>query len=96
MQLPPPVKTFLSQNDWTGKIIAPFNTNAGYGLGSSPSQFQQYCAKGSLKEFFSITGGYEKNGVMYVMKGKKAEEVSEQLDDWLKKIDLDLIRENGN
>lgn len=29
MQLPPPIKTFLTENDLSGKTIAPFNTNAG-------------------------------------------------------------------
>lgn len=31
MQLPPPMKSFLNENDLKGKIIIPFNTNAGYG-----------------------------------------------------------------
>lgn len=88
MQVPPPVKTFLKENDWTGKTIVPFNTNAGFGLGSSQSQFAQYCSKGSLKEIFSVTGGYEKQGIIYVMQGDKAIEVSKQLDNWLKKIGL--------
>ena len=35
MQLPPPIKCFLFQNNFTGKTIVPFNTNAGYGLGNS-------------------------------------------------------------
>ena len=35
MQLPPPLKSFLSQYDLSGKTVVPFNTNAGYGIGSS-------------------------------------------------------------
>ena len=35
MQLPPPVKSFLGRTDLTGKTVIPFNTNAGYGEGSS-------------------------------------------------------------
>ena len=88
MQVPPPVKTFLSENNWAGKVIAPFNTNAGYGLGSSQQQFELYCSEGSLKEIFSVKGGQEREGILYVMKGDKAEEVSGQLDIWLKKIGM--------
>jgi flavodoxin len=88
MQVPPPMKTFLKENNWTGKTIVPFNTNSCFGLGSSQSQFAQYCSKGSLKEIFSVTGGYEKKGIMYVMQGNKAIEVSKQLDNWLNKIGL--------
>ena len=35
MQLPPPMKSFLNQYDLSGKTIVPFNTNAGYGIGST-------------------------------------------------------------
>src|SRR5690606_17911632 len=35
MQLPPPMKTFLSKNELSGKTVIPFNTNAGYGIGNS-------------------------------------------------------------
>ena len=35
MRLPPPVKTFLHQYNLKGKTIIPFNTNGGYGVGSS-------------------------------------------------------------
>ncbi|NJO25240.1 MAG: flavodoxin [Bacteroidia bacterium] len=35
MKLPPPMKTFLRQYDLSGKTVIPFNTNGGYGIGSS-------------------------------------------------------------
>ncbi|HEU4859850.1 MAG TPA: flavodoxin, partial [Chitinophagaceae bacterium] len=34
MKMPPPIKTFLHLDDLKGKTIIPFNTNAGYGVGS--------------------------------------------------------------
>lgn len=86
MQVPPPVKTFLNENNWKGKTIAPFNTNAGYGLGSSKTQFEQYCSGGKLTEIFTVKGGHEREGVLFVMDGKKAVEVNRLLDDWLKTI----------
>ena len=35
MQLPPPVKSFLHQYNLKRKTVIPFNTNGGYGVGSS-------------------------------------------------------------
>ena len=35
MRLPPPVKSFLHQYSLKGKTVIPFNTNGGYGVGSS-------------------------------------------------------------
>jgi flavodoxin len=35
MQLPPPIKSFLKEYNLSGKIVVPFNTNAGYGIGTS-------------------------------------------------------------
>lgn len=90
MQVPPPVKTFLNENNWSGKTIAPFNTNAGYGLGSSKAQLEKYCSEGKLTENFSVKGGYEKEGIMYVIEGKKAIEVNKLLDDWLKEIAIGI------
>lgn len=86
MQVPPPIKTFLNDNDWTGKLIVPFNTNTGYGLGSSKTQFEQYCSGGTLTEIFTVKGGHEREGVLFVMKDEKAVEVNRMLDDWLKSI----------
>jgi multimeric flavodoxin WrbA len=34
MQMPPPIKSFLKNYDLRGKTVIPFNTNAGYGVGS--------------------------------------------------------------
>lgn len=35
MKMPPPMKSFLHQYNLSGKTVIPFNTNAGYGVGSS-------------------------------------------------------------
>ena len=35
MRLPPPMKSFLKQYNLDGKTVVPFNTNAGYGIGST-------------------------------------------------------------
>ena len=41
MQLPPPIKSFLKQYNLKGKTVVPFNTNAGYGIGSSFATFKR-------------------------------------------------------
>ncbi|HKH59409.1 MAG TPA: flavodoxin, partial [Flavitalea sp.] len=43
MKLPPPMKTFLREYDLSGKTIIPFNTNAGYGVGSSFQTVNDLC-----------------------------------------------------
>lgn len=88
MQVPPPVKSFLKDNDWKGKTIIPFNTNAGYGLGSSKAQLKKISSDGNVAEIFSIEGGYEREGIVYVMEGEKSEEVDVLLDNWLKEIGM--------
>lgn len=45
MQLPPPIKSFLKQYNLAGKTIVPFNTNAGYGIGSSFQTLKEFCPK---------------------------------------------------
>src|SRR3974377_1491667 len=40
MQLPPPIKSFLHRYDLKGKTVVPFNTNGGYGPGSSFAHFR--------------------------------------------------------
>ncbi|WP_020532523.1 flavodoxin family protein [Flexithrix dorotheae] len=88
MQLPPPMKSFLQEYDWSEKIIIPFNTHAGYGAGSSFETVAKMCSDGKLLEGFSIKGGIERDGVLFVFEGKKAQEAKEKVVEWLKKIDL--------
>lgn len=88
IQLPPPIKTFLNDNDWTGKTLIPFNTHAGFGLGSSQTQLTQYAPKAALTDVFSVKGGHERKDILYVMQGKKAVEVNQQVTSWLSSINL--------
>lgn len=88
MQMPPPMKSFLTQNDMSGKTIIPFNTNAGFGVGRGFEQLRERCPESDILEGFSVEGGYEKRGVFLAIKGEREEEVSDQLDTWLQKIGL--------
>ncbi len=63
MQLPPPMKSFLSSYDLAGKTIIPFNTNAGYGIGSTFQTVKDLAPSSNILEGFSTRGGIERDGV---------------------------------
>src|SRR4030095_4620279 len=44
MQMPPPMKSFLHEYDLSGKTVIPFNTNAGYGVGSGFQTVKELCS----------------------------------------------------
>jgi flavodoxin len=88
MQLPPPMKSFLRQYDLSGKTIVPFNTNAGYGEGSSFETIKQLCPNSQVLEGFVTKGGEERVGKLLVITGKKAEEASTAVTRWLQRIKL--------
>jgi len=88
MELPPPMKSFLSNNDLKGKTIIPFNTNAGYGIGSSFETVKKLCPDSTILEGYSTKGGKEKDGILFVMKNKKEIAVTAEVKIWLQKIGL--------
>lgn len=88
MQMPPPMKGFLHQYDLSGKTVIPFNTNAGYGVGSGFQTVKELCKNSKVLEGFSITGGIERDGVLFVMKGEKAKEAETEIKKWLQKIEM--------
>lgn len=86
MQLPPPMKSFLTENDLSGKTVIPFNTNAGYGVGSSFETVQELCIGCKLLEGFSTKGGIERDGILFVMEGAKEIEVKNAVKSWLSRL----------
>ncbi len=88
MQLPPPMKSFLHQYDLSGKTVIPFNTNAGYGVGSSFETVEKLCPDANLLEGFSIQGGIERDGILFVTEGEKAEEAEKEVTKWLQEIEM--------
>lgn len=92
MQLPPPIKSFLKQYDLSGKTVIPFNTNAGYGVGSSFDTVKELCAKSRILEGFSTTGGIERDGILFVMQGDKEKEARAAVGQWLKEIGFDAVK----
>lgn len=88
MQLPPPVKSFLKQYDLRGKTLVPFNTNAGYGVGSSFETVKTLAPNSTILEGFTTRGGVERDGVLFVMEGSKETQVQNEVKAWLRKLNL--------
>jgi flavodoxin len=88
MKIPPPIKSFLRQYNLTNKIVVPFNTNAGYGVGSGFETVKQLCPHSKILEGYSTTGGIEKDGILFVMEGEKEVQVKSQVAKWLHKIKI--------
>lgn len=88
MQLPPPMKSFLKQYDLRGKTVVPFNTNGGYGIGSTFSTVKELCPNSKVVEGFSTKGGVERDGILFVMEGEKEKEARLGVEKWLRKINI--------
>ena len=88
MQLPPPVKSFLHQYDLKGKTLIPFNTNGGYGPGSSFETVRELCPKNTILKGFTIRGGSERDGEYLAIKGARAEEARKNVSNWLAEIGM--------
>ena len=86
MQMPPPMKSFLHQYNLSGKTIIPFNTNAGYGVGSGFQTVKELCAGSKILEGFETKGGLERDGVYFVIKDERAKEAEAEVKKWLQKI----------
>ena len=82
------MKSFLSQYDLSGKTVVPFNTNAGYGIGSSFETVKQLCPNSNILEGFSIKGGIERDGILFVMEGEKEKKARNEVKKWLEKLKL--------
>ncbi|RYF76161.1 MAG: flavodoxin [Cytophagaceae bacterium] len=88
MQLPPPMKSFLRQYDFSGKTIIPFNSNGGYGIGSTFDTVKQLCPNSNVLEGFTTRGGSERDGQLLVIQGDKAKEAETAVVTWLRKISV--------
>jgi hypothetical protein len=73
------MKTFLNQHNLNGKTVVPFNTNAGYGVGTSFETLKSLCPKSRVLEGFSMEGGIERDGKYLVIKGEKRKEANAEV-----------------
>ena len=88
MKLPPPMKTFLRQYDLKGKTVIPFNTNAGYGVGSGFETVKELCPDSKVLEGFEMKGGVKRDGIKLAIKDEKAIEAEAKIRKWLQKIKI--------
>lgn len=87
MQLPPPMKSFLRQHDLSDKTVIPFNTNAGYGTGTSFQTVAQLCPRSTVLEGLTVRGGIERDGELFVMDGARLADTRREVARWLNKLD---------
>jgi len=88
MKLPPPMKSFLKQYDLVGKTIVPFNTNDGYGIGTSFDTVKELRANSNVLEGFTIRGGADTDRVARLTKEENLKDAERKVNDWLKKIQI--------
>lgn len=92
MKLPPPMKSFLKEYQLKVKTIIPFNTNAGYGIGSSFDTVKELSPESKILEGFTMKGGVERDGILFVMEGEKKIEAEKKVKEWLAKIGLNKTK----
>lgn len=88
MQLPPPMKSFLSQYDLSKKVVIPFNTNGGYGIGSCFETMKKLCPNSTVLDGYSTKGGEEIKGIYFVMNGEKEKQTQIEVTKWLRSINM--------
>ena len=70
-----PVKTFLSEYDFSGKTILPFCTHEGSGLGRSVTDIAKLCPKSTLLDGIAISG-------------RDVKTAQNKVSEWLQKIKI--------
>lgn len=88
MKLPPPVKSFLHQYSFQGKTIIPFNSNGGYGPGSTFQTVRELCPQSTVLQGFSTRGGSERDGQLLAIKDARAKEVRSEVEGWLRTVGI--------
>lgn len=86
MKMPPPMRSFLKEYDLSGKTVIPFNTNAGYGVGSTFETVKELCPGSTITGGFTIVGGKERDGILLAIKNEKEIEAEKLIKIWLKEI----------
>jgi flavodoxin len=71
--IPAPVRTLLSDYDFSQKTIAPFCTHEGSGLGRSVSDISKLCPKSTVLEGVAI-------------RGRDAKTAQNKVSEWLQEI----------
>lgn len=72
---PAPVRSFLSEYDFSGKTVAPFCTHLGSGLGQSVADISKLCPKSAVQDGLAVWG-------------KDAKTAQNEVSEWLRKINI--------
>ena len=67
-----PVFTFLEHFDFSGKIIRPFCTHEGSGMGASEKDIQRICSGARLEKSLAIHGGSVANAEPEIWRGSNS------------------------
>lgn len=86
MQMPPPIKSFLNESNLKQKVVVPFNTNAGYGVGSGFTELKQRCIGCTILDGIVIEGGKERDGIFLVIKDQVKSETEIKIQQWLQQL----------
>lgn len=86
MALPQAILTFMDSYEFAGKTVIPFNTNGGYGTGSTVNQIKSGVQGAEVLAGYSVKGGEETNGTLLAIEGERKVEVSREIETWLEKI----------
>lgn len=92
MTLPPPMKSFLSEHDLSGKTVVPFNTNGGYGLGSTLEVVEELCTGCQILDAFETRGGLERDGILLAIENERQEEVEADVLTWLETLGYSALK----
>ena len=71
----PPLATFIDRFDLTAKVVIPFHTHGGGGVGEFENDIKKMCPNSTVKEGFGV---YEGGG----------DDTSPQIGSWLSSIGL--------
>ena len=69
-------------------MIVPFNNNAGYGMGQSVVQFNQYCRRCPIMQSIELRGGIERDRILFVMEGERANQAKNTIAKWLQDLSV--------
>ena len=77
MSAPPPIRSFLSGHDLSGKTIVPFITHGGYGLGQSLAVVAEHAPRARVIEGFSLQADQERDTLSRVTEWLGGVEIGE-------------------
>ena len=78
--LPMPVYTFLEEYDFSGKIIIPFASHEGSGLGNGPSEITEICPDAQIMDGFAE-------------RGTEVSSSKADIETWITSLDLEQLNE---